>query len=129
MGQQVTKTVTKTFRFSPFMFCTTQNPRFLIKMDDDTQIDYDHVAASLEYEDTQHPGELNILCPSVFRNQKLWTHQAAPIMGKWAYMNENYTDFSELDTIAPLPAHNNVPRQGTICRTIVTETFTLFLPE
>ena len=58
-------------------------------------IDYDEVAASLELQDSRHPGEERVLCPSVLRNQKLWTHQDAPIMGKWAYMNENYTDYSK----------------------------------
>ena len=72
-----------------------QRPVFLIKMDDDTIIDYDEVAASLELQDRRHPGEESVLCPSVLRNQKLWTHQDAPIMGKWAYMNENYTDYSK----------------------------------
>ena len=65
-------------------------------MDDDTVMDYDQVAASLELQDSQYPGEENVHCPSVLRNQKLWTHQGAPIMGKWAYLDENeYTGNSE----------------------------------
>ena len=76
-------------------FCTQQLPRFLIKMDDDTRIDFDRVSESLEYQVARQPGEQRILCPSVLRNQKLWTHKDAPIMGKWAYLNENYTDYSE----------------------------------
>ena len=67
----------------------------MIKMDDDTVIDFDRVSSSLEYQARHHPDQQTVLCPSVIRNQKLWTHQSAPIMGKWAYMNENYTDHSE----------------------------------
>ena len=78
-----------------FRFCTNHQPSFLVKMDDDTIIDYKSLEYLLDYEETHFKDEYNIYCPSVLRNQKLWTHKDAPIMGKWAYMNENYTDYSK----------------------------------
>ena len=69
----------------------SENPRFLIKMDDDSVIDYEDLAARLDYEDLYHGEEDFLYCPSVLKNQKLWRHKAAPIMGKWAYMSDNFT--------------------------------------
>ena len=68
----------------------------MIKMDDDTVIDFDRVSSSLEYQARHHPDQQTVLCPSVIRNQRVWTHQSAPIMGKWAtWASGNYTDHSE----------------------------------
>ena len=68
-------------------------------MDDDTLIEYESLESLLDYEETHFKKENHIYCPSVLRNQKLWTHKDAPIMGKWAYMNENYTDYSKFEWI------------------------------
>ena len=77
----------KSLSFLDFSKCK-RKPKYLIKMDDDTRIDYSQLAASL---DVQDPAETNIYCPSVLRNQKLWRDKAAPVMGKWAYQNDNFT--------------------------------------
>jgi len=69
----------------------SENPRFLIKMDDDSVIDYEDLAARLDYEDLYNGEEDCVYCPSVLKNQKLWRHKAAPMMGKWAYMSDNFT--------------------------------------
>ena len=69
----------------------SEKPRFLIKIDDDSVIDYEDLAARLDYEDLYHGEEDFLYCPSVLKNQKLWRHKAAPIMGKWAYMSDNFT--------------------------------------
>ena len=86
--------------FSPinFRFCVNENlqsPKFLIKMDDDTIVNYAELQQLLDKESEVASYEKHIFCPSVLRNQKLWVHKDAPIMGKWAYMNENYTDYSK----------------------------------
>ena len=57
-------------------------------MDDDTKIDYEQLSLALSH---QNPSDLSIYCPSVLKNQRLWRHKSAPIMGKWAYLNDNYT--------------------------------------
>ena len=81
-----------------FRFCVNENlqsPKFLIKMDDDTIVNYAELQQLLDKESEVASYEKHIFCPSVLRNQKLWVHKDAPIMGKWAYMNENYTDYSK----------------------------------
>ena len=83
------------FNIYSFRICTKHQPSFLVKMDDDTLIEYKNLESLLDYEETHYKDENHIYCPSVLRNQKLWTHKDAPIMGKWAYMNENYTDYSK----------------------------------
>ena len=67
-----------------------ETPNFVINIDDDSIIDYDDLALRLNYENL-HANEDNIYCPSVLRNQKLWRHKAAPMMGKWAYLSDNFT--------------------------------------
>ena len=69
-------------------------PKFLIKMDDDSNISYEDLAAKLRSEDLHSPHQANIYCPSVLKNQKLWRHKGAPIMGKWAYLSDNFTSQS-----------------------------------
>ena len=66
-------------------------PRFLINIDDDSIIDYDDLASRLKNEDLYDSEGDQIYCPSVFKNQKLWRHKAAPMMGKWAYLSDNFT--------------------------------------
>ena len=68
-----------------------EKPSFIIKIDDDSIIDYDDLASRLNYEDLHAREEDNIYSPSVFKNQKLWRHKAAPMMGKWAYLSDNFT--------------------------------------
>ena len=75
-------------------------------MDDDTRIDYNQLAASLHAQD---PKETNIYCPSVLRNQKLWRDKAAPVMGKWAYLNDNFTSKSTMTISTTL--HFTVSRE------------------
>ena len=79
-----------------FRHCMNQKveldaPRFLINIDDDSIIDYDDLASRLKNEDLYDSEEDKIYCPSVFKNQKLWRHKAAPMMGKWAYLSDNFT--------------------------------------
>ena len=59
--------------------------RFIHRIDDDTVVNYESLAALLKYEEENHRNEKYIYCPSVMRNQKVWTHSEAPILGKWAY--------------------------------------------
>ena len=72
----------------------SSRPKFLIKMDDDSNISYEDLAAKLRSEDLHSPHQANIYCPSVLKNQKLWRHKGAPIMGKWAYLSDNFTSQS-----------------------------------
>ena len=68
-----------------------ETPNFVINIDDDSIIDYDDLALRLNYENLHASEEDNIYCPSVLKNQKLWRHKAAPMMGKWAYLSDNFT--------------------------------------
>ena len=69
-------------------------PRFLVRMDDDTVVSFDQLVSSLDQAHTSSEGEaadLLVTCPTVIRNQRVWRHQEAPLMGKWAIAEEDYT--------------------------------------
>ena len=55
---------------------------FISQIDDDTVLDYDNLAESLKDVDQS---DLIIACPTVLRNQIIWRHPEASIMGKWAW--------------------------------------------
>ena len=64
-------------------------PRFLVRMDDDTVVSFDQLVSSLDQAHTS--SDLLVTCPTVIRNQRVWRHQEAPLMGKWAIAEEDYT--------------------------------------
>ena len=74
-------------------------------MDDDSNISYEDLAAKLRSEDLHSPHQANIYCPSVLKNQKLWRHKGAPIMGKWAYLSDNFTSQSSRITCCGTLVH------------------------
>ena len=66
-------------------------------MDDDTVVNYESLSRLLKFEEENHRNEMNIFCPSVMRNQKVWTYPDAPTLGKWAY-NQEVPNATFLDT-------------------------------
>ena len=72
--------------FSFFRFCSLKT-KYIVKIDDDSIIDFDKLVSTLEMMDEEVDGE-TISCPSVTRNRKVWRHSEARLMGKWAHSEE-----------------------------------------
>ena len=72
--------------FACFRNCPTDvRPKFLTKIDDDTELLHEELETAL---DNLDPEDFVIACPSVQRGIRIWRDSEAPIMGKWTPLDD-----------------------------------------
>ena len=91
--------------------CKRRKPKYLLKIDDDSGINFENLLNYLSYQD---PDERAIYCPSVLRNHIIWRFKEAPILGKWGYQNDNYTSKIFLKRIIIFLVANLYKQESTI---------------